>query len=136
MDIKMTYDVELPLGFDEAINRVTEALKAEQFGIISRIDLHATFKEKLGVDSLPHTILGACNPQLAHKAVSTMPEAAVMLPCNVTLQAAADNRTIVRIVSAAAVMTSAGLEKDPVVREVGDAADAKLRCVARALAAG
>ena len=129
MDMKMTYDVELPLGFGEAITRVTEALKAEQFGIISRIDLHATFKEKLGVDGLPHAILGACNPKLAHKAVSTTPEAAVMLPCNVTLQATADNRTIVRIVSAAAVMTSAGLGKDPVVREVGEAADARLRRV-------
>ena len=136
MDMKMTYDVELSYEFDDALNRVAEALKAEQFGIISRIDLHATFKEKLGVDGLPHAILGACNPQLAHKAVSTMPEAAVMLPCNVTLQATRDKRTIVRIVSAAAVMRSAGLDKDPTVREVGEAADAGLRRVAQALAAG
>ena len=131
----ITYDVELPLGFDEAIGRVTEALKAEQFGIISRIDLHATFKEKLDVDGLPHTILGACNPTLAHKAVSTMPEAAVMLPCNVTVQAIGEDRSIVRIVSPAAVMAGAGLEKDPVVREVGDEAEAKLKRVAEALAA-
>lgn len=132
----ITYDVELPLGFDEAINRVTEALKAEQFGIISRIDLHATFKEKLSVDGLPHTILGACNPTLAHKAVSTMPEAAVMLPCNVTVQSMEDKRTIVRIVSAAAVMAGAGLETDPVVRAVGEEADAKLKRVAQTLTAG
>ncbi len=132
----ISYDVELPLEFDEAITQVTEALKAEQFGIISRIDLHVTFKEKLGVDGPPHTILGACNPTLAHKAVSTMPEAAVMLPCNVTIQAAEDKRTIVRIVSAAAVMAGAGLEKDPVVRAVGEEADAKLKRVAQILAAG
>jgi len=83
----MTFDVDLPLGFDDTIQQVEAALKAEQFGIISRIDLHATFKQKLNVDGLPHTILGACNPKLAHKAVSTMPAAAVMLPCNVTVQA-------------------------------------------------
>jgi uncharacterized protein (DUF302 family) len=130
----MTHDVELPVGFNEAINRVTEALKTEQFGIVSRIDLHTTFKEKLGVDGMPHTILGACNPKLAHKAVSAMAEAAVMLPCNVTVQSVGEKLTIVRIVNPAAVMAAAGLEKYPVVREVGEEADAKLKQVAQALA--
>jgi uncharacterized protein (DUF302 family) len=130
----MIYDVELPLGFDEAIERVTQELKAEQFGIISRIDLHTTFKKKLGLDGMPHTILGACNPKLAYKAVSAMPEAAIMLPCNVTVQSVGEKLTIVRIVNPSAVMAAAGLEKFPVVREVGEEADAKLKRVAQALA--
>ena len=129
----MTYNVELSLGFDETIKRVSKELKAEEFGIVSRIDLHTTFKKKLGVDGSPHTILGACNPKLAHKAVSAMPEAAIMLPCNVTVQAAGDKRTIVRIVRPIAVMIGAGLEKNSVVREVGEEADAKLKRVAQAL---
>jgi uncharacterized protein (DUF302 family) len=131
----MTYDVELPLGFDDTIQQVEAALKAEQFGIISRIDLHATFKQKLNVDGLPHAILGACNPKLAHKAVSTMPAAAVMLPCNVTVQATENERTIVRIVSPAAVMALTGLENEPIVQEVSEEADTRLKRVAQALAA-
>ena len=129
----MIYEVELFLVFDDAIENVTEALKVEQFGIISRIDLHTTFKKKLGVDGLPHTILGACNPKLAHKAVLVMPEAAIMLPCNVTVQALEDKRTTVRIVSPNAVMAGAGLDRNPIVREVGQEADAKLKRVAQAL---
>jgi uncharacterized protein (DUF302 family) len=129
----MSYNAELQVGFDEAIDRVTAALKAEQFGVISRIDLHATFKEKLGVDMPPHTILGACNPKLAHKAVSSSPEASLMLPCNVTVQQVGENRVMVRIVSPEAVMSGAGLDKDPVIREVGLEADARLKRVAKAL---
>jgi uncharacterized protein (DUF302 family) len=131
----ITYNVEMSLGFDEAIIRVLEKLKTEKFGIVSRIDLLTTFKKKLGVDIPPHTILGACNPKLAHKAVSNMPEAAIMLPCNVTVQAAGEKRTIVRIVRPIAVMIGAGLEKNLIVREVGEEADAKLKRVAQALSA-
>jgi uncharacterized protein (DUF302 family) len=112
----ITYNVEMSLGFDEAIIRVLEKLKTEKFGIVSRIDLLTTFKKKLGVDIPPHTILGACNPKLAHKAVSNMP-------------------TIVRIVRPIAVMIGAGLEKNLIVREVGEEADAKLKRVAQALSA-
>ncbi|MGD9064672.1 MAG: DUF302 domain-containing protein [Desulfobacterales bacterium] len=130
----MTFDVELNLGFDDTIQQVEAALKAEQFGIISRIDLHMTFKQKLDVDGLPHTILGACNPKLAHKAVSAMPAAAVMLPCNVTVQAIENKRTIVRMVSPAAVLALAGLENEPVVRQVSEEADTRLKRIAQALA--
>jgi uncharacterized protein (DUF302 family) len=129
----MTYDSELSSGFEEAIERVIEALKAEQFGIVSRIDLHATFKEKLGVEMPPHTILGACNPKLAHKAVSSTPEAAVMLPCNVTVQEADAGRTVVRIVNPQEVMAGSGLDRNPAVREVGEEADLRLKRVAESL---
>lgn len=129
------YTVELKLGYDAAIERVTAALKAEQFGVVSRIDLHTTFEKKLGVKMLPHTILGACNPKLAHKAVTALPEVAMMLPCNVTVQAIDDEHCVVRIVNARAMMTGAGLEEQPAVKEIGDDADQRLRRVADALRA-
>ena len=130
---KLAYVAELAVGFDETIERVTEALAAEQFGIISRIDLHATFEKKLGVDMPPHTILGACNPKLAHQAVTALPEASLMLPCNVTVQAIDEDHTVVRIVRPKTIMADAGLDENPVVREVGDAADAGLKRVAEGL---
>jgi uncharacterized protein (DUF302 family) len=130
---EISYNIELRLGADEAVERVTEALKSEKFGIISRIDLHSVFKEKLNEDISPHIILGACNPQLAHKAVSNMPEAAMMLPCTVTVQAAGENLSMVRIINPGTVMKAAGLDENPAVKEVGQEAGRRLKRVADAL---
>lgn len=70
-------------GFDEAIERVTEELKKEGFGILSEIDVKATLKKKMDIDFPNYKILGACNPPLAHKALSADPEIGLLLPCNV-----------------------------------------------------
>jgi uncharacterized protein (DUF302 family) len=129
----MSYNAELKTDFDSAIEQVTAALKEEGFGIISRIDMHTTFKEKIDKDIPPHTILGACNPGLAHKAVTALPEASLMLPCNVTVQEQEDHKIKVRIVSPEIMMATAGLDEDPDVKEVGEEADIRLRRVAESL---
>jgi uncharacterized protein (DUF302 family) len=73
--------------YETALPRVVEALKAEGFGVISEIDVRQTMKEKLGVDVPAHTILGACNPRLAHAALQVEPDLGVLLPCNVVVYA-------------------------------------------------
>lgn len=76
----------LAVGFDEAIARAVAALKHEGFGVITEIDVTKTFKEKLGIDFRKYRILGACNPALAHEALSIEDKVGTMLPCNVVVQ--------------------------------------------------
>ncbi|AEV97215.1 hypothetical protein A4D02_17385 [Niastella koreensis] len=84
----MNYNIskKLQIGFQEAINKVTDELKKEGFGIITVIDLKEKFKEKVGVDFRRYTILGACNPKIAYEAVQLEDKIGVMLPCNILVQ--------------------------------------------------
>jgi uncharacterized protein (DUF302 family) len=94
----------LPLGFDEAVRRVTEALKREGFGIITEIDVKATLKSKIKVEFRPYRILGACNPALAYEALLLEDKVGTMLPCNVIVQELAPGRVEVVAVDPVASM--------------------------------
>jgi uncharacterized protein (DUF302 family) len=94
----------LRTGFDEAIKKVSEALKTEGFGIVSEIDMQAKLKEKLGVDTKKYTILGACNPAFAYKAIQVEEKIGVMLPCNFVVIDRENGTTEVAVVHPAASM--------------------------------
>lgn len=129
----MAYEVSLNTAYSESLERVIEALKAEGFGVLTRIDIHDAFKEKLGVDFRRYSILGACNPPLAYKALSNRPDAGLMLPCNVIVEETETGGTLVRIIDPAAMMQAGGFAGDPVLREVGGEAEVRLKRVAAAL---
>ncbi len=125
--------VELSCDFAEAVGRATDALAAEGFGVISRIDIDEKFRDKLGIDFRPYTILGACNPALAHKALSAEPGVGLLLPCNICVEQT-ESGARVHIVDAESMMASAGLDAVESLSELGRDAAARLERVAQALA--
>ncbi|NIP19069.1 MAG: DUF302 domain-containing protein [Xanthomonadales bacterium] len=129
----MAYEITLEQEFEQALEVVVAALKEEGFGVLTRIDVHDAFREKLDVDFRKYCILGACNPPLAHRALSNRPDAGLMLPCNVIVEAREEGGTLVRIVDPRAMMQAGGFESDPVLAEVGGEAEARLRRVAASL---
>ncbi len=124
----MTYYIAKTVSgdFDDVIARVTEALKAEGFGVLTDIDVKATMKKKLDADFRPYRILGACNPQMALKALTAEDKIGVMLPCNVIVQqtddgvevAAVDPQASMQAVDNPGLADIAGPVKDALTRVV------------------
>lgn len=124
------FNTTLDTSFDEAIDKVTEELKKEGFGILTEIDVKATLKKKLDIDFRPYRILGACNPPFAHKALEAEDKIGTMLPCNVIVQETAQGGIEVAAVDPVASMgavDNSGLE--PIAQEIRE----KLKRVIAAL---
>ena len=114
---------KIEAGFDEAVSRVTEALKKQGFGILTEIDVGATLKKKLDVDFRPYRILGACNPPFAYKALQTEDKIGTMLPCNVIVQATDDGGVEVAAIDPAASMQAVD---NPALEEIARTIGEKL----------
>lgn len=89
---------EVSTSFEETLARLPEALKTEGFGVLTEIDVKATLKKKIDVDFRRYTILGACNPGLAHKALGADLDVGVLLPCNVVVYEKDDGKTVISAV--------------------------------------
>jgi uncharacterized protein (DUF302 family) len=123
--------VRMAVPYEQAVERVTAALKAEGFGVLTEIDVKATMKKKLDVDFRKYAILGACNPPLAHKALSTELELGLLLPCNVIVYEEGGG-SVVSIVDPISML---GVVDSPELKPVADEARGRLERVATALKA-
>jgi uncharacterized protein (DUF302 family) len=114
----------------EAVEKVTTALKNEGFGVLTQIDVRDTLKKKLNADFRPYIILGACNPTLAHRALTVDPQIGLLLPCNVVVQAAPEGGVVVSIADPRAMFA---IVSNPKLTPVVDEADERLRRVIASL---
>ena len=121
-----TYSIRTTVkgSYEETIPRVTDALKQEGFGILTQIDVKETLKKKLDVDFPKYIILGACNPPLAHKALSAETEIGLLLPCNVIVYEGTDGQTVVAAQDPDAAL---GIVGNPAIEPI--ARDARERLV-------
>jgi uncharacterized protein (DUF302 family) len=132
MSEPLAYRVELAVPYKDAVDRVIAALKAEGFGVLTRIDVKETIKAKLGEDFRPYVILGACNPPLAHRALSEDGGVGVVLPCNVTVEAA-DGGALVALANPVGMMTIGDFGENAELVDVAHEAQARIKRVAEAL---
>ena len=116
--------------FDNALAKVVDALKGEGFGVLTDIDIAATMKQKLGIEFRPYRILGACNPPLAHKALSAEDKVGVMLPCNVIVQDAGAGKIEVAAIDPRTAMERVG---NPALTDLANEVADKLTRVISAL---
>lgn len=127
------FGTTINVPFDQAITRVTEALKAEGFGVLTSIDVKATMKNKLNVDFDRYMILGACNPPLAHRALTLEPDAGLLLPCNVVVREVPGASAAQTRVDIADPIAMLGIIQNPQMQELAHDAKARLQRVIASL---
>ena len=127
------FQVKLPIPYDEVVEKTTAALKQEGFGVLTSIDVKQTLKAKLDADFRKYVILGACNPPLAHKALSADLDVGLLLPCNVTVYEDTPGTSVVTAVAPVAMLAAAG--GSTALDEVSREAEARLKRVMTALEA-
>jgi len=133
MSQSLAFEVHLKSSYDVALDQVATALKTEGFGILTSIDVRTTLREKLGQEFRPYAILGACNPPLAHRALSREPLAGLLLPCNITVESDPHGGVIVRVGDPAVLLAVGGLDSDPILNGVATEARQKLQRVVDSL---
>lgn len=126
----LSVDVDLP--YEQALEKVTEALKVEGFGVLTTIDVKATMKAKLEVEFRSYVILGACNPSLAHRALSEELEIGLLLPCNLIVYERDEGGSTISAMNALAAMSFTG---NPALEPIAQEASARLERVLAAIAA-
>lgn len=117
--------VELDIPYETAIERATEALKAEGFGVLTEIDMKEKLKEKIGVDFRRYVILGACNPPLAHRALQAEIELGILLPCNVVVYETEPGQSVVAAMAPKAALAVVG--DNSALESVATEADERIR---------
>ena len=123
--------VKLTLDFSEAVPKVKEAFAAQGFGTLTEIDVQATLQAKIGVDMEPYLILGACNPQLAHRALEVTRDIGLLLPCNVVVRQH-DGGVMVQALDPSIIATLPG---DPALQPIADEAARRIDAALDALVA-
>lgn len=130
----LSYQVELTVPYDQAVETVKEALKEEGFGVLTEVDVKATLEEKLDVDFRRYTILGACNPPLAYQAFQNEPLVGLLLPCNVTVEERGSG-ALVSLVNPEAMLAVGQVAMNETVEKVARDARSRLERAAAALQA-
>ena len=129
MSSTLGYEVTINQPFEQAIETTIAALKTQGFGILTRIDVKSTFKEKLNTDFRPYVILGACNPPLAHKSLSLDPWVGLLLPCNVTVEMVPEGGSTVRLANPAMIVEFSAEKDNPEMQAVARQATQKMLAV-------